>query len=412
MNYPVKWFTSEMPGAPVVTGQPGGLVGLLDACLIDGWGLVAVDTITYDSATDEATLTVAAGHNFILHQVILISGANEAEFNGEQRVIYVDSTSVKFKPVHTPSVAAASGTLTAKVAPVNRWQKKFASGDNLRAVYQSTSQSRLSDAALYIDHSNTYTGASYNWDYNGANAIAEVYENITDIDTRTGLINPELYHVIRTAYSASASVLENAISWVLIADERLIYLFCNHYATANDTHMSGYVFGEFVSYKPNDQHGYIIHAGQATAQGSFSPTFLAGLFNAQFIYLQRGYDGTTTSQLAKFGGISVNASGGMGIHQLAGYPNQPDNALHYTDKVLITEFESSTPGALRGEMPGMGYPLQTRPLGYREIQTLSWRGRDALVMAITTTKQVSYIHQNGLSGAGQIFIDIEGSWRQ
>ena len=102
MRYPVKWFHSDMQGAPTLSGDPGALLSVLRGCLIDGFNLVSLSSLTYDPNTGECTAQTATNHGFAKYQVVSISGADQPEYNGEQRVTYADSTSFRFAPPPTP----------------------------------------------------------------------------------------------------------------------------------------------------------------------------------------------------------------------------------------------------------------------------------------------------------------------
>ncbi len=78
MSTAVKYYDSTMSGAPSLSGTAGALVGVLDACLVDGFGSVTVDSLTV--ASNVATATISGGHQFAMigntGPVITIAGAN------------------------------------------------------------------------------------------------------------------------------------------------------------------------------------------------------------------------------------------------------------------------------------------------------------------------------------------------
>lgn len=45
MSTAVKFFHSEMPSAPVLSGTAGSLLAILDACLVNGWGLMTATSV-------------------------------------------------------------------------------------------------------------------------------------------------------------------------------------------------------------------------------------------------------------------------------------------------------------------------------------------------------------------------------
>ena len=44
-TYNTKWFQNSMAGAPVLTGQAGALIAVLNACLVDGFNLLTLDSL-------------------------------------------------------------------------------------------------------------------------------------------------------------------------------------------------------------------------------------------------------------------------------------------------------------------------------------------------------------------------------
>ena len=81
----VKYFSSGMTGAPQIANNWGDLVTMLDACLINGFALKAIDTLTF--ADGIATATFSSGHAYQPFQVIEIAGAEQTEYNGQFRVL-------------------------------------------------------------------------------------------------------------------------------------------------------------------------------------------------------------------------------------------------------------------------------------------------------------------------------------
>ena len=72
----VKYFHSEMPGAPVMSGTAGSRIAVLDACLVDGWGLLTASSVVV--AAGVATATFPTSHAFEPRTVALVAGAGAA----------------------------------------------------------------------------------------------------------------------------------------------------------------------------------------------------------------------------------------------------------------------------------------------------------------------------------------------
>jgi hypothetical protein len=138
MTYPVRWFTSEFENAPELNAAVGSIIGILDACLINGFNTKGVDALAYDSQTGLCTVTVQAGHGYQKHQIIRISGADQGEYNGDFRVVDTTSTTLTFAPATAPAVTPATGaTLEIKTAPAPTGCKPAACSKNTVAQIRS-----------------------------------------------------------------------------------------------------------------------------------------------------------------------------------------------------------------------------------------------------------------------------------
>ena len=163
-TFPVKHFHSGMRGAPVVSGSAGAMIGLLDGCLINGFGSVSVTSINVSGGV--ATAAVASGDSFDADAIISVAGASPSALNGEARIL--SSGGAWFTFATAAADGSASGTITAKYAPVGGWEKTY-SGTN-KAVYRSIDL-EANGHYLRVDDSNT----TY------ANVFG--YESMSDVDT-------------------------------------------------------------------------------------------------------------------------------------------------------------------------------------------------------------------------------------
>src|ERR1700740_2942620 len=116
----VKYFDSTMIGGPVLSGTVGSIIGILDACLVNGFGQVTLDSLVVSGGV--ATATRAAGHSHVKDGVAFIAGSSIALLNGEQKVTAVTATTFQFAT--TAADGTATGTITSKVAPAG-WVKAF-----------------------------------------------------------------------------------------------------------------------------------------------------------------------------------------------------------------------------------------------------------------------------------------------
>lgn len=144
----VTWMHSGQAGAPQANGlssSNGQLLQILDAALINGFNQQTVMSTTI--ASDAITLTFGSSHGYVERQAITISGANDANLNGEHIITAVGSSnelSIKNK-----GVTVSTGTITTKVAPLG-WQSIFGSTDPLKRAYRSKNP-LTTQTVLYLD---------------------------------------------------------------------------------------------------------------------------------------------------------------------------------------------------------------------------------------------------------------------
>lgn len=201
----VKWFTSDNPNSPTLSGTAGSLVTLLDACLINGYDPRTPDSVVI--AGEVCTANFSAGNPFEPHAVVQISGASLTALNTEWRIATATATAITFV---CPGIAdgAVSGSISIKRAPAG-WAKPFA--DANKGVYRSAS---FDSTQLYLRVSDGY----------GTSARVRGYEHMTSIDDGSGLF-PTLAQRAESEYWWHKSSSEDAIAreWAVIADESMLY---------------------------------------------------------------------------------------------------------------------------------------------------------------------------------------------
>jgi hypothetical protein len=317
MNTSVKFFSSTMLNAPKIAGGKGPVISVLDACLVDGWNLTTVDSLTVSN--NVVTANISAGHGFVKWQVIQVAGATPSGLNGEHRVTEVTTNTVKFE-VSGVANGTATGTITLKIAPL-AWVKAF-SGTN-KAAYQI-------DTAKYPQASTCLI----RFDDNVSNYCTRLagFTAMTSVDVGTGQFPTD------GQQSSGLWLLKNQDSsttayrpWFLVGDGRMFYFGIASYT---DTPTYGgptwAAFGEFQSVTNGDAFDFIV-AGNYPNDSTPSPDQSYTFCNASresYQYLARSYDGI--SQSARFTSRSWPTSysgSGEGSAPLA-YPNGPNNGLY------------------------------------------------------------------------------------
>lgn len=340
MNTSVKFFSSQMLNAPEVNGTKGSVISVLDSCLVDGWNLTTVDSMTVSN--NVVTANISAGHGFERWQVIQVAGATPSGLNGEHRVTEVTATTVKFE-VTGVADGAATGTITLKVAPLG-WIKAF-SGTN-KAAYKV-------DAVKYPDT----TGCLIRFDdsISDYNTRLAGFESMSDIDAGTGQFPtdgqmPNGLWLLKSDTSDATAYRP----WFLVGDGRIFYFGISSYDS--DPMYGGpcwAAFGEYKSVTSGDAFNFVV-AGNASSDSAAGPDPSRAFCNASRSseqYLARSYDGLS-------GSASFTARSWPTIYSVSGedaaplaYPNGPNNGLYLCPLDIL---ESNDYGAHhRGTYPGV-----------------------------------------------------------
>lgn len=350
----VKWFTSTMSGAP---GLSANLLGVLDACLVNGFGSVTLDSLVVSGGV--ATATKSAGHNFLDHTVILIADATPAGLNGEKRIVRVSNTVFTFDATGI-SNQTATGTITAKMAPAG-WTQEF-TGTN-KAVYARSGAATA--MRLRVNQANSATYASL-----------LMYESMTDVDTGSGA-------------SATYYAYQGNTQWLLLADSRLLYFFSNG-TLSGGLWYGGFSFGDIDSYRPIDAYGCWLLARTDQNTG-----LNLGVLTTSSGVLCRGYSqaGGNIASTCYSGGKTDN--GGYTGRGSGAYPSPIDNGFHAWP---IEVWE--TDGA-RGILPGVWNSKHTA--GAVPQATII----DGFPEAGGKRLRVDYLN----NGYSSVALDLTGPWR-
>lgn len=422
MTNKVKWMYQGMTGAPVLTNNWGSMTALLDACLVNGFNLQTVTTITRDGSTATATLT--SGHGFVVDQVVLIGGCDQVEYNGEFTVTAITSNTVSFTVAGEPvSPATTAASITMKVAPLG-FEIVF-TGTNKR-VYRSPNP--LSNRHFLRVDDSLPTGYTTTW---AKFARVTIAEDMSDIDTFVGGRAPydpasptknevpsgsgtSMYsgwfkwYYARTSYNESSG--DNGAwsrSWVLVGDDRGFFL-TNSSGWGGDKRIL-HAFTDFDSYKAGDNYASYLIASERYRQVSDT----AYSYPSQDAYSAYAQD--TTGKVAirnysqigdhcRLGMLSLNDGNNQNISNRSGaipFPNGPDYSLILHPIYLR---ESAVGGHLRGTLPGMFWIHQNQPYAHLSFidNVIGYVGKKFLIVTM------DYSSEGNTSGFA---FDVTGPWR-
>lgn len=182
-----KIFYSSNLNAPKLENAYGGVIDVLDACLVTGFGSTPVGRIIVDGRT--ALIELLSNHGFKKHQVILLTGSQQDQLNSEFRITeIVSSSSFRIQLDETPDFLQATGVITCSLAGLG-FEKPFQSKNSLgggKAAYQSKSNSVASKPFLRvvdeIDSAYNPSFAKY--------AKVGIVEHMSNIDDLSGVQAP------------------------------------------------------------------------------------------------------------------------------------------------------------------------------------------------------------------------------
>lgn len=387
-----KFISSDMAGAPSLTGQAGSLIAVLDACLVNGFGTATVDSIVI--AGGIATVTRAAGHPFEVGSIALISGATVSggSINGEQRVLSAPSSTVyTFDATGIPN-QSATGTISHKVAPLG-FTKAF-SGTNL-AAYQS-SDPASTQAYLRVDDTGT------------TSARVVGYQTMSAISTGLGPF-PTSGQVSGGGYWNKSNTSDaTARPWIICGDERGFLYFVSWNSTALATiaaTSASYYFGDLNSLKSPDPYCATLVAATSLNLGSgfadLSQANPCGNSPVGNQWVSRGGAGVGSAvALAR----QANMVGGAGTAVMSGsssmlqYPNPANNGLYV---VPLNVVETSPVFNWRGSIPGVYFcPHTLGATVFAQKETV-----DSLAGLPGRTLRAI------CNGTGVLFTDVTGPWR-
>lgn len=385
----VKHYRSDTSPALVLNGQVGSLIGILDAVLVNGYGLQTASSLIVADGVATMTLpsTFAAGED----AVALVSGATPAALNGEQRLIATTTNTIQFST--DQANGTATGTITVRVAPAG-WTKAF-SGTN-KAVYRSADpQAHAGGMYLRVDDTGTLT------------ARVVGYESMTDVDTGLGPF-PTNEQVSGGLYwHKSNSANANAAGWSVIADSRFFIFYAQPTKASVATTETGATrcFGDLISLRPSGDPRAVLLAGSTTASLGSAPV---GIDNGSTTgkYVPRPYTGlgssTTHATLPYVGTSSYSGADST----LGSFPNEITGALTLSRRYVSAADSSSN----RADIPGyLHCPQSSAASSFSSFQKVL--GSDALVgrkiMALpTATNNLTSTNTSAVS-----FVDITGPWR-
>ena len=391
MPIAVKWFSSDMRGAPTINGTAGALIAALDACLITGFGAVTATGITVSGGI--ATAALPSGQTFAQHAVVLVSGATPPALNGEARVLTSSSTQITFAT--TAADGAASGTIEIRYAPVGQWEKVY-TGTN-KAVYRSLD---VTCPRHYLRVDDTGT------------TVARVrgFESMTDVDTGTAPFCTDAQMSNGGYWHKSTVANTTANKWRLYGDSQVVLVgiaaSSGQVSTSIAAPLRG--FGFPITLRPGgDAWCSFLSAGGSSAVNQNAGMLDGGGASGGlgFVASPRVWQGLGASVLLDAKPVSGGTSQSGNDPTLGAFPSEVDGEMKLVPMLLVEQGSNKPPRAI---CPGVWHIPQIGTAGVIadgdiQIGSGDLAGRRVLLAAthasLTATPN------------GHYAVDITGPWR-
>lgn len=387
----VKFLHSAMTGAPVLSGTAGAMIGLLDACLKDGFGLKSVDSLVIASGV--ATATISTGHSAFAGSVVTIAGATVTggSVNGEHRATSVTTTTVVFDATGVPD-QTATGTITLKMSPAG-WNKPYA-GTNL-AAYKPSDVSAL---GMYLRVDDTGT----------SDARVVGYETMSDVNTGTGPFPTSAQQSGGYYWPKSRAADSSARAWIFVGDERAFVLAVAPDTTNSPGKYFTSFYGDFVPEGSTDAYSCALSGSNTTALSNQLSSIFSGSMansfhttNTLLCAAPRSHTGVGSSVLLRhtYSALltgSLNPESGD-TNNVTPYPNGPNGGLY----VAPIRFSHSNDFHFRGLAAGL----------YAIPQNVG-TGTFAALDSVTGVTGLTGRTLRAIPGsAGALLVDATGPWR-
>lgn len=401
----IKFYVHTNTNAPQLTNDYGCMIAVLDACLVTGFGSQAVSSIAAPDTT--ATVTFNSAHNFMQYQVIEIAGADQAEYNGQHRILTVpNANSITFDLAAAPSAATATGNIICKL-PSLGWSLPFSASG--KRAYKNTDPGspylRVVDA---VDPAYSETYAKY--------AKVGIVEDMTDIDTMLGHQAPydsaspdknwigtgsgtSAYNGWAKWFYATGAIETGGVNkttsptdgvrgWVIVGNDTTFYIFNKSYH-ANNLNYVPRGFGKLNNLSKIGANPYFLQAlDDYTAASASATLYLSALSSTATNHpaiMLRNYKNE-----AKY--VTVSSGVLAGSDQRTGATATfaaPDTniAVFSSEYIFI---DSKVP---RGIVPILRWLYQIQP--YSHLQTVTDNGRMSVACSCVSSNSV-----------GQILIDL------
>lgn len=357
------WMHSGQLGATVLNAlgsTPNGqMLVMLDACLVDGFNVQTVASVTIDGSN--VILTFGLPHGYALKQKITVSGSDDPLLNGSHRIISQTTDTVTLK---ISGVTNTTGIVKTKVSPLG-FESVIGNTKPLIRGYRSKDPTSTK-TVLHLDMSYP-AGAGYHSTNPARRAMvtactgvdeagAPIGDYFASVNNKATNVNGSLFwHEARTNSKVSAVDSATPLSWVIIGNGKYFYFFHSWYPSDYQLR-DFYAFGDMSKLGVNDQHCCILKAGELANDNSTNSyySFNGALISTyEDVSRKTGYFiGNGSGSTAPIG-TSTGYAGMASTSTSSGYTSQPgyQSINPITESLMLVPAYAYTLAGIRARMP-------------------------------------------------------------
>lgn len=383
-----SYFDWSEAGAPSLNNVAGSQLEVLRACLKNGFNSRVVTSI--DVAGGLATATAAShGYTATPGKLLLIEGAPDALLNGRKQPLSVATNTFTFA---APGVADGSytGTMSAKRAPLG-WTEKF-TATNAAIFARSVIEATAMELRVVDTGASPASATSARW---------FGVETSSGIDTYAGQF-PTAAQLPGGQYQWKGNNSATAKRWALIGTGRFFYLFVESASAPLQTLNLAY-FGDGRTHMAVGSYDCLIGGNTADSGAQANALNVKTLGDAPTSYgsvIARVSALTGAAVRAAHHMLSVVAGGQIGSSGPAS-PSPINSSFTFVRPVFYNEENTASLHPVRGEMPGMAYPLNKDAAASFDLVTPSeGDGRTYFFARVG----------NNVASSTHVMIDLTGPW--
>lgn len=374
-----NWFDQSEFGVPQITDTAGSFIGVLKACLVNGFNVRPITQIVVTSGVAVAT---AADHGYsgAYGKLLLVEGSAQAGLNGRVQATAVTTNTFTYACPGVADGTYTGGGVTARRAPLG-WSVAFENGAATEAVFQRL-DGTASSAQLHVLDTRSSPAQTY---------MSQV--SLVEAATAFNAFSNQCPGTIASRSWHHGDVGRGNRNWRIVGD-RLGFWALLQSGQSPYTNCHPYWAGDHVPmYAAEVSAAVHIGYGQTPPNVGGITSVAPGNFVAAaghaFLTFHKAFDG---SSINVAGSIAGAGNWGRGM----------STPVETTVVAITGDYYTRASGAPLGRMPGLFLPQSNVP--FTDLSEHYLEPINRVLVAFT-------IAHSNTGTQGQMMLDLTGPWR-